>query len=87
MGLYKIVIKPTESYQNLFVSCSALGEDGKADALEMETFTYNGAAVSIKDGKAGPIKVEAGVPAIFFVKFTSKEKMVLNLNIMEVPRR
>ena len=87
MGLYKIVIKPTESYQNLFVSCSALGEDGKADALEMETFTYNGSSIAIKDGKAGPLKVEAGVPAVFFVKFTSKEKMVLNLHIMEVPRR
>ena len=84
LGLYKIIIKPTKSYQNLFVSCSARGEDGKLDALEMETFTYNGAAVPIKEGKAGPLKVEADVPAAFFVKFASKEKLVLNLNITEV---
>ena len=87
MGLYKIVIKPTETYSNLYVSCSALGEDGKTDLLEMETFTYAGSPVPIRDGKAGPIKVEANVPATFFVKFSSKEKMVLNLNIMEVPKR
>ena len=87
MGLYKIVIKPTEAYSNLYVSCSALGEDGKTDLLEMETFTYAGSPVPIRDGKAGPIKVEANVPATFFVKFSSKEKMVLNLNIMEVPKR
>lgn len=87
MGLYKIVIKPTEAYSNLYVSCSALGEDGKTDLLEMETFTYSGSPVPIRDGKAGPIKVDANVPATFFVKFSSKEKMVLNLNIMEVPKR
>lgn len=87
MGLYKIVIKPTETYKNLYVSCSALGEDGKRDLLEMETFTYNGAPVPIKDGKAGPIKAEANTPAIFFVKFKNKEKMVLNLHIAEVPKR
>ena len=41
----------------------------------------------IHDGKAGPINVAANVPATFFVKFSSKEIMLLNLNIMEVPKR
>ncbi len=87
MGLYKIVIKPIETYNNLYISCSALGEDGKADTLDMETFTYNSTPINIKDGKAGPIKVEADIPATFFVKFANKEKMVLNLHISEVPKR
>lgn len=86
-GLYKIVIKPTEAYNNLYIACSALGEDGKADILSMESFTYNGSAISISDGQAGPIKVEADVPAVFFVKFSSKEKMVLNLHIAEVAKK
>jgi hypothetical protein len=50
-GLYKIVIKPTEAYNNLYIACSALGEDGKADILSMESFTYNGSAISISDGQ------------------------------------
>jgi len=53
----------------------------------MESFTYNGSAISISDGQAGPIKVEADVPAVFFVKFSSKEKMVLNLHIAEVAKK
>lgn len=87
MGLYKIVIKPTETYENLYLSCSALGEDGRSDPLNMETFTYDGKAVKISDGKAGPISTMANIPAVFFVKFTSKEKMVLNLHIMEVCKK
>lgn len=87
IGLYKIVIKPTETYKNLYVSCSALGEDSKADVLEMETFTYNGSQVTINDGnRAGPIRIEADTVATFFVRFKSKEKMVLNLHITEVSK-
>lgn len=86
-GLYKIVIKPTESYNNLFVTCSAMGEDGRTDKLDMETFTYNGVSIPIVDKKAGPIKVEADIPAVFFAKFTSKEKMVLSLSITEETKK
>lgn len=87
VGLYKIIIVPTESYNNLYISCSARGEDGRSDTLNMESFTYNGASIPIKDGKAGPVRVQANVPAIFFVRFASKEKMVLNLHITEVPTK
>lgn len=86
-GLYKIVIKPTETYNNLFVECFAVGEDGRSDPLEMETFTYNGQSISIVEGKAGPMKVEADTPAIFFVRFTVKEKMKLNLRLTEVVKK
>lgn len=86
-GLYKIVIKPTETYENLYVECLAVGEDGKADTLDMETFTYNGKSVKISNGKAGPMKVEADTPAIFFAKFMKKEKMKLRLSLTEVVKK
>jgi hypothetical protein len=87
IGLYKIVIKPTETYENLYISCSALGEDGRTDPIEMESFTYNDNPINIENGQAGPIRVQANTPAIFFVKFTNKEKMVLNLHITEVSKK
>ena len=86
-GLYKIVIKPVETYENLYVECQAVGEDGKADSLEMESFTYNGKSIRINGGIAGPIKVEADTPAIFFTKFVRKEKMKLRLRLTEVVKK
>ena len=86
-GLYKIVIKPAEDYRNMFIECFALGEDGKTDPLEMESFTYNGASISFENGKAGPISVSADIPAIFFVRFTRKEKMKLSLRLTEVIKK
>lgn len=83
-GLYKIVVKPIESHDNLFIECFAVGEDGKTDALDLDSFTYNGKNVSFSNGKAGPIKVEADTPAIFFARFKKKEKMKLSLQLTEV---
>ncbi len=86
-GLYKIVIKPSESYENLFIECFAVGEDGRSDALELESFNYNGKSVSFAGGKAGPVRVEADTPAIFFARFTNKEKMKLSLHLTEVVKK
>lgn len=86
-GLYKIVIKPGEDYNNLFVECFAVGEDGRSDALEMETFTYNGTSVTVNEGKAGPIAVQQDIPAVFFAKFKRKEKMKLSLHLTEVMKK
>lgn len=82
-GLYRIVIVPTQNYDNFFVECHAVGEDGKSDPLELETFTYNSKAVKIAGCVAGPIQVAANTPAIFFAKFTRKEKMKLSLHLTE----
>lgn len=86
-GLYKIVIRPTETYENLYIECFAVGEDGRSDLLEMETFTYNSNSVAVSNGKAGPVKVIADTPAIFFVKFVKKEKMKLSLHLTEVIKK
>ena len=86
-GLYKIVIKPSETYENLYVECFAVGEDGKADSLDMESFTFNSKNIKISNGKAGPIKVEADTPAVFFAKFFRKEKMKLRLSLTEVVKK
>ena len=83
-GIYKIVIKPSETYENLYIECFAVGEDGRSDAIEMESFTYNDNSIKIINGRvAGPMKVDAGIVAIFFVKFAKKEKMMLSLRLTE----
>lgn len=86
-GLYKIVIKPAETYENLYLECFAVGEDGRSDALKMESFTFNGKSIKIVNGKAGPMKVLADTPAMFFVKFVKKEKMKLSLHLTEVVKK
>lgn len=74
----------TTEFKKLYVECFAVGEDGRSDALEMESFTYNGKSVKIVGGKAGPMKVDAGTAAMFFVKFVKKEKLKLSLHLTEV---
>lgn len=82
-GLYKIVIKPAEAHKNLYVECFAVGEDGRSETLDMESFTYNRKSIKITNGKAGPMEVEANTPTIFYVKFIKKEKMKLSLHLTE----
>lgn len=86
-GIYKIVIKPAEDYNNLFVECFAVGEDGNPDSLEMKSFTYDEKEVKIVKGKAGPIKVQAGISTTFLVTFQRKEKMTLKLQLTEEVRK
>ena len=86
-GIYKIVIKPAETYENLYVECFAVGEDSRSDILEMESFTYNGKRIKIAGGKAGPVKVEVDTTAMFFVKFVKKEKMKLSVHLTEVVKK
>ncbi len=83
-GLYKVVIKTAEAHNNLFVEALAVGEDGNDDLLDIETFTYNSKTVHVKDGKAGAISINADTPAVFFVTFARKEKMMLKLRLTEV---
>ena len=86
-GLYKIVIKPAEDYNNMFVECFVVGEDGRSDPLVMENFTYDGKSVHVSEGKAGPVKVKAETPAVFFATFQRKEKMKLSLHLTEVVKK
>lgn len=88
-GYYQIVIIPKEDYNNLFIKCFAVGENGHqdSDSLEIESFTYNGESIKITDGQAGPIIVKKGNPAKFFVKFQRKEKMMLSVHLFEAVKK
>lgn len=86
-GLYKIVIKPAEDYNNMFVECFVVGEDGRSDPLELESFTHDGKNVRVSGGKAGPMQVKANTPAVFFATFQRKEKMKLSLHLTEVVKK
>lgn len=83
-GLYKIVIVPENTTEKLYISCYAIGEDGHVDYATVESVKKDGVAVKINKSNFGPVRVEKGVPAMFFVRFASKEKMTLNLVMQEV---
>ena len=82
-GLYKIVLKPAETYERLFITCSVIGEDGTVDKLLIESFKRDGKEVSHKGNEAGPIRVEKEIPTSFYVRFSNKEKMTLSLALRE----
>lgn len=82
-GLYKIILNPSETYEKLFVTCSAIGEDGTVDKLEPESFKMNGNSVSVRKGEAGPVRLDKNVPVEFFVRFPNREKMTLSISLRE----
>ena len=82
-GLYKIVLKPADTYEKLYVACSAIGEDGTVEKLTVESFKKDGKDIAHKGNEAGPIMVEKGIPISFFVRFSNKEKMTLSLSLRE----
>ena len=83
VGLYKAVIKPNQNYENLFVECVVAGEDGSTEQLKINRFMYEGKSVPCKGNKAGPIKVSKDSVAEFMVTFDRKEKLGLNLLLIE----
>lgn len=83
IGLYKAILLPERDYENLYVECGAVGEDGSTETLEFSKFMFNKMFVSCDTTKAGPIRVQKGVPAEFMITFKSKEKMGLSLILSE----
>lgn len=96
-GLYKIIIRPTEDYDKLYIKCSARGEDGKTDSLDMERFRYGKKNINLLDCSekipgekgmlAGPIQVRANTVAEFFVIFKDKGKYQLSLDLCAEVKR
>ena len=83
VGLYKIVIRPNQDYENLFIECVVAGEDGSTEQLKINKFMYAGKSITCKGNKAGPVKVSKDSVAEFMVTFDRKEKMGLNLLLTE----
>lgn len=83
-GLYKIVLVPKNTSENLYISCYAIGEDGRVDYANVESVKKDGLSVNINKSNFGPVRVEKGIPATFFVRFKAREKMTLNLAMQEV---
>ena len=83
-GLYKIVLVPENTSEKVYISCYAVGEDGRVDYANVESVTREGINIKINKGNFGPVQVEKGVPATFYVRFAAKEKMTLNLVVQEV---
>lgn len=82
-GIYKILLSPDETYERLFFSCKAIGEDGRTDVADIEKVMFNGKDITVKKGEAGPLKLESGTLSEIVVVFKSKEKMTLGISMRE----
>lgn len=83
IGLYKAVVVPARDYEQLFIECVAVGEDGRRETLSFDKFTYQGKPITHNGTKAGPIKVRKDIAAEFMIIFRKKEKMRVDLILSE----
>lgn len=83
IGLYKAVIMPIKDYENLFIECMAVGEDGKKEKLSINKFMYQGKPIAFSKSKAGPIKIPKNIAAEFMITFNEKGKKRVNLILSE----
>ena len=82
-GIYKIFLTPSETYENFFFSCKAIGEDGRTDSLEIEKVKLEGKEVKVRKSEAGPVKLVSGKMYEIVVVFKNKEKMTLEITMRE----
>ncbi len=82
-GIYKIILAPSETYEKLFFSCKAIGEDGRTDSLEIEKAKLDGTDIKVRKGEAGPVRLESGKVSEIVVVFKNKEKMTLEISMRE----
>ena len=82
-GEYQIFVRPPKETQNLYIECLSIGEDGRAERLELDAFSHNGQPISINGSKAGPITTAEKIPTNFVAKFKRREKMALALIFTE----
>lgn len=83
-GVYKIVIVPEHDYDNLYIKCSAFGENGKSDEIKLKSFKDGSKSIRIKDNFAGPLSVKSEKASEFIVTLDTSDKLVLNMDIREL---
>lgn len=86
-GLYKLIIKPLNNCEKLYVDFSATGEGETNDILNVEKYTINNQRFDCKGSKIGPIAINAVEGSEIFITFKNKEKMLINMEITEEVRK
>ena len=83
VGLYKIILCPTEDCNSLYIAFSAIGEGDSNDKIIVEKYTLDKQTTPCNNTKIGPIVIEKDEAKEIFVTFENKEKMLINMDIME----
>lgn len=83
VGLYKIILCPTEDCNSLYIAFSAIGEGDSNDKIIVEKYTLDKQTTPCNNTKIGPIAIEKDKAKEIFVTFENKEKMLINMDIME----
>lgn len=83
VGLYKIILSPTEDCNSLYIEFSAIGEGDSNDKIVVEKFTINKQTIPCNGTKIGPIVIGKDEAKEIFVTFENKEKMLINMDITE----
>lgn len=82
-GIYKSVIVTARDYDNVYIKVSAVRDDRKEEPLSPVSYTISGKKHFTKDGIIGPIALKTRESNEIFTEFSEKEKMALELLILE----
>lgn len=83
VGLYKIILCPTEDCNFLYIEFSAIGEGASNDKILVEKYTVDRQTIPCNCPKIGPISIRKNDNKEIFVTFKNKEKMLINMEITE----
>ena len=84
-GLYRLVVSPGKSANNVVASCLVLGENGNTDSMKIKTAMLDGHHVGVtSDGKeVGPFSVEEGKRVELMLTFEEQGSMALEVELNE----
>lgn len=78
---YKAVIMLEDDSNNVFVSVTALGDDGTQETLNIVEYEIAGIKYNADKGRIGPISLKANTMEHIDIKLEFKEKMLLRLDV------
>lgn len=83
-GLYRVILETEESYDNLYMSFTATGEDGKSDNISIDYFMVDNKKRTMNgNSKIGPISTKERERKELTVKLDMSEKVLIGLTITE----
>lgn len=81
-SIYKAAVMLEDNCDNVFMSITALGDDGAQETLKIVEYEINGIKYEANKGKIGPIALKANIMEHIDIKLEFSEKMLLRLDVL-----
>ena len=81
-SIYKAAVMLEDNCDNVFMSITALGDDGAQETLKIVEYEINGIKYEANKGKIGPIALKANTMEHIDIKLEFSEKMLLRLDVL-----